>query len=158
MNRQLAATILLALALGSESCKSTAPEAADGTRDTAALEGRWEGSFYQYGLEQAYPMVLTAERTSPEDMSVQLDWPAQWESRTRGVAFALEPKLVAWSEEELVRGANIALGGTYWAAFVGPDTLAGVYHHDIHGDGFFSLSRTGPEVREAVGMAARRTR
>jgi hypothetical protein len=40
------------------------------------------------------------------------------------------------------------------AAFVAPDTLAGVYHHDVYGDGFFSLART--RSAEHVETAARR--
>lgn len=114
--------------------------AASGHHDPIAVHGRWQGTFFQYDIGRAYPMTLTAEPVSPDSFDVTLDWPTLSQSQTRGQG-AIQEGSFAWSEDELVFGNGIYLGGRYRAVLLDADTLVGVFDHDNASGGFFTLSR-----------------
>jgi hypothetical protein len=87
-------------------------------------------------------MELTTSGSSGE-FAVTLDWPLLSNAETVGRGTRVEDHF-AWSEEYLVRGDRIVLGGCYKAALVDPNILVGVYENGSQTMGFFTLSRVQP--------------
>jgi hypothetical protein len=111
--------------------------------DHADVQGHWVGTYFQDNVHRGYPMELTADG-SPNKFAVTLDWPDLGQSRTIGDG-AVHSSRVVWTEEQLVHGRNIILGGRYDAALIDRDTLVGVYEKDGRRMGFFRLSRAHGE-------------
>jgi len=115
----------------------------------AIVDGHWLGTYYQYNLKAGYTMELTSAPTSNEEFGVTLGWPepvsaTSVPSETVGRG-AYQGQIVTWSEDRLVRGKNIVLGGRYSASFLDADTLVGTYKNEGEEGGFFTLSRVRPE-------------
>ncbi len=127
-----------------------APEkaAAHEQEPVANLQGRWVGTFFQDNERRGYPMQLTANGDANE-LAVTLDWPELWQSRTVGHG-SIHADSATWTEDRLVRGQNILLGGLCEAALIDPDTIVGVYEKDHRRMGFFTLSRTHGEQLAAA--------
>jgi hypothetical protein len=114
------------------------------------VRGRWIGTYFQDDIHRAYSMELTADGSSDE-FAVTLDWPELSQSRTLGHG-TTKANGVIWTEEQLVRGRDIALNGRYTAALVDQDTLAGVYEKDSRRRGFFTLSPKHDSEKPAASV------
>jgi hypothetical protein len=152
---------LVASACASVSVSGTPAATARETRPThecsADLQGRWVGTYFQDNEHRGYPMELTADG-APNSFAVTLEWPTLSGARTVGHGSSSAGS-VAWTEEQMVQGKNIVLGGRYEAALIDPDTLAGVYEKNHVRMGFFTLSRAhGSETpSESAGAAFNET-
>jgi hypothetical protein len=109
------------------------------------VQGRWVGTFFQDNAQRGYPMQLTA-KGRPNGFVATLDWPEPWQSRTVGEGSS-QAGSVVWTEERLIKGKNILLGGRYDAALIDQDTLVGVYEKDGSRMGFFRLSRAHGDAK-----------
>jgi hypothetical protein len=97
-------------------------------------------------------MELKTSDSSGDGFAVTLDWPVLSNAETVGHGTRVEDHL-AWSEDHLVRGERIVLGGRYKAALVDPNTLVGVYENGSQTMGFFTLSRVKPVTLAMATMS-----
>lgn len=133
-------SLVLVLCLAMGACTAPSSSRGGSSARNGALEGCWEGTYHQRNLGIAYPMQAIIRGEERRDPSVTIRWPTIQNTETSGRA-TLDGPRVEWTEDHLVRGGSVVLGGRYRAAFVASDTLAGVYDDDAGGGGFFALER-----------------
>ena len=104
-----------------------------------SLVGRWVGTYRQLNVGISYPMDISITEHSG-GLEVVSDW--KWkgmDARTLGHGRTLRDGM-AWTEEDLVHGSGVVLGGEYIARRT-ENGLEGTYLLEEKEEGRFTIAR-----------------